>query len=398
MEKIKNNKIVLGKNEIWPHVSKSETILINKVLKSNKLNYWTGNNCKLFEQEFSKYIGKKYGVSLCNASVALDISLKAFNFKKGDEIVVTPRSYISSASCVINNYLKPVFADIDPNSQNINGETIKKVITNKTKAIILVHLAGYPCEMSEIMNIAKKYKLKIIEDCSQSHGAMYRNKFTGSFGDIAIWSFCNDKIMNTLGEGGMLCVNNKKLYKKIWSLKDCGKNYSKFINNKKSYNFKWVHDFYGTNLRLTEVQAVVGRYQLKKLNYWVNTRKKYSSIILNNVKGLNIVNFHQVPSYIKHSYYRCYLRLNKKNIKKNWNKAKIIKAMNSKGIPCNSGSCPEIYKEKAFLNLKIKFKKKKIASAISDEYIAFMVHPTLEKKNIIKISKTIKEILIKAQK
>lgn len=398
MEKTRNIKIHLDKQERWPFVSKSEIGIINDVLKTNKLNYWTGKNCKLFEKEFSKFIGKKYGISLCNASVALDVSLKSLSLKKGDEIIVTPRSYISSASCVINNGLKPVFADVDPFSQNITAENIIKVLTKKTKAIILVHLAGFPCEIDDILKISRKYRLKIIEDCSQSHGAMFRDKYTGSFGDIAVWSFCNDKIMNTLGEGGMICVDNKDLFKKMWSLKDCGKNYEKFINTKKSFKFKWVHDFYGTNLRMTEVQAAVGRFQLKKLNYWVNLRNKYAKIILKNLKGLKNIYLFQIPNYIKHSYYRLYVRLNKQEIDKNWNKVRIIKELNSRGVFCNSGTCPEIYKEKAFTRLNINLKKKRNAAMIADDFIAFMVHPTLKEKNIIKSSLIIREILSKAQK
>ena len=385
-------------SDIWPYVSKQEQKIVVDVLKSNKLNYWTGTQCKLFEKEFSSFFGKKYGVSVCNASVALDISLRSLNLPQGSEIIVTPRSYVSSASCVLNNNLKPIFADIDINSQNLSPKSIEKKINKKTKAIILVHLSGYPCEMDKIVKIAKKNKILIIEDCSQSHGAKYRNKFTGSFGDIAIWSFCNDKIMNTLGEGGMICVNNEKIYKKIWSLKDCGKNLDKIMNKASNkFDFKWVHDSQGTNLRMTEVQAAVGRYQLRQLNNSIKIRQRNASIIYRALKNSKIAIIPKIPTYISHSFYRCYVLLDKKKINNKWSKTKMIKYLNSSGIECNSGSCPEIYREGVFKKFNGRIKARNNARSINQSTISFKVHPTISLKNMKIKSKKINEIFSKAE-
>ena len=385
-------------SDIWPYVSKQEHKIVSDVLKSNKLNYWTGLQCKSFEKEFSSFFGKKYGVSVCNASVALDISLRSLNLPQGSEIIVTPRSYVSSASCVLNNNLKPIFADIDINSQNLSPKSIEKKINKKTKAIILVHLSGYPCEMDKIVKIAKKNKILIIEDCSQSHGAKYRNKFTGSFGDIAIWSFCNDKIMNTLGEGGMICVNNEKIYKKIWSLKDCGKNLDKIMNKASNkFDFKWVHDSQGTNLRMTEVQAAVGRYQLRQLNNSIKIRQRNASIIYRALKNSKIAIIPKIPTYISHSFYRCYVLLDKKKINNKWSKTKMIKYLNSSGIECNSGSCPEIYREGVFKKFNGRIKARNNARSINQSTISFKVHPTISLKNMKIKSKKINEIFSKAE-
>lgn len=385
-------------SDIWPYVSKQEHKIVSDVLKSNKLNYWTGLQCKSFEKEFSSFFGKKYGVSVCNASVALDISLRSLNLPRGSEIIVTPRSYVSSASCVLNNNLKPIFADIDINSQNLSPKSIEKKINKKTKAIILVHLSGYPCEMDKIVKIAKKNKILIIEDCSQSHGAKYRNKFTGSFGDIAIWSFCNDKIMNTLGEGGMICVNNEKIYKKIWSLKDCGKNLDKIMNKASNkFDFKWVHDSQGTNLRMTEVQAAVGRYQLRQLNNSIKIRQRNASIIYRALKNSKIAIIPKIPTYISHSFYRCYVLLDKKKINNKWSKTKMIKYLNSSGIECNSGSCPEIYREGVFKKFNGRIKARNNARSINQSTISFKVHPTISLKNMKIKSKKINEIFSKAE-
>ena len=253
---------------------------ISKILKSGKVNYWTGNQGVLFEKEFSKYVGNKYSIAVSNGSVALEMALKALNLKKNDKIIVTPRSFIISSSCVINLGFKPVFADVDSNG-NLSIEGIKKSYTNKVKAIIVVHLNGFPCNLDPIIGFARKKNIKIIEDCSQAHGAKYKNKPVGSFGDISTWSFCQDKIISTGGEGGMISTNNKNFWKICWSLKDHGKNYYSVFNKKHNLGFKWLHDNYGTNYRMTEIQATIGRYQLKNLNSQIKKRNQIAKKIIN---------------------------------------------------------------------------------------------------------------------
>ena len=202
-----------------PFYSNKSIQKIGPMLRSGKVNYWSGNEGKKFEKEFSNYLGNKYSVGLSNGSVALEMALKALKLKKQDQIIVTPRSFIISASCTINLGLKPIFSDIDDNG-NLNIEGIKKVYNNKVKAIIVVHLNGLPCDLDPIMKFVKKNKIFLIEDCSQAHGAVYKGKKVGSFGHISTWSFCQDKIISTGGEGGMISTNNKQLWLKCWSLKE----------------------------------------------------------------------------------------------------------------------------------------------------------------------------------
>ena len=204
----------------WPSFSEKEARKISSILLSNKVNYWTGDECKKFEIEFAKSIGAKYGIALSNGTVALELALMALGIEKGDEVLVTSRSFVASASCIVSVGAKPIFVDVDINSQNISTEYIEKAITKKTKAVICVHLAGWPCSMDVIMKIAKKNNLCVIEDCAQAHGAVFKGKHVGTFGDVACWSFCQDKIISTAGEGGMLCTNNKKIWNKVWSMKD----------------------------------------------------------------------------------------------------------------------------------------------------------------------------------
>jgi dTDP-4-amino-4,6-dideoxygalactose transaminase len=370
----------------WPSFSKLEIDKVKKILVSGKVNYWTGNYCIEFEKKFSKFFGNKYSISLSSGSVALELALKSLHLKKNDEVLVTPRSYIASASSVILQDLKPIFIDIDLNSQNILLESLKKKITKKTKAIILVHLAGFPCEMDEIKNICKLNNIKIIEDCSQAHGAKYKSKYVGSFGDIAIWSFCNDKIMSTCGEGAIASTNNYTYYSRMWALKDCGKNVLKFKSKYISSEFRWVHDSIGSNYRMTELQAAVGMIQLKKLNLWVKKRNLFCNKIKAVLEKFSFIRVQKVPPYILHSYYRFYffLDINKTGLIKK--RSKIINALKKNDIQCNVGSCPEIYLEKAFKKFRPK-KRLKNAKKLSISSIALIINHQFtnqQQKNYLK--------------
>ena len=358
-----------------------------KVLKNNKTNYWTGNECKNFEKEFSKYHNVKYSIAVSNGSVALEVGLRALGLKNNDEIIVTPRSFIISASCVLNLGLKPVFADINHNG-NLSIEGIKKVYNKNTKAIIIVHLNGLSCDVDPILNFCKKNKIFLIEDCSQSHGAIYKGKKVGSFGDFSTWSFCQDKIISTGGEGGMISTNNKKLWLKMWSLKDHGKNYRSVFYKKHKTGFKWLHDNLGSNYRMTEMQAAIGREQLKTLNNKIKKRNSIANLYLNQLKNyyqkFNILkkpNFKcQTCPYkqneIKcnkcvHAFYRLNLFVNKDKIKQN----QLLQLIKKK-ISCGVGSCPEIYREKLFKKLKLYPKQRLLnAKLLGETSIMFPIDP-----------------------
>jgi len=378
----------------WPTYSSEEIKKVGDILLSGKVNYWTGKYCVKFEKNFAKFFQKKYGISLSSGSVALDIAIKSLHLKKDDEVLVTPRSYIASASCVISQNLKPIFVDIDINSQNLSIEEIKKKITNKTKAIIIVHLAGFPCEMDELIKICKIKNIKIIEDCSQAHGAMYKSKFVGSFGDISIWSFCNDKIMSTCGEGGMVLTSSSLYYKRMWALKDCGKNVLKFKKKIFTPKFRLVHDSIGSNYRMSEIQAAVGLSQLKKLKYWVKKRNIFCKRISNILKEFNFIKLQIVPAHILHAYYRYYFYLDIKKLNSKFSRSKIIYALKNKGILCNVGSCPEIYLEKGFKKFRPKNRLEN-ARHLGLTSIALVINHKFTNLQQEKYLKSLKKILIK---
>ncbi len=391
-----------------PFYSTKSIRKIGPLLKSGKVNYWSGNECKKFEKEFSKYLGNKYSLALSNGSVALEIALKAFNLKKKDEIIVSPRSFIISASCTLNLGLKPVFADVDDNG-NLSIEGIKKVYNKKVKAIIIVHLNGLSCDLDPIMKFVKKKKIFLIEDCSQAHGATYKGKKVGTFGDISTWSFCQDKIISTGGEGGLISTNNKNLWLKCWSFKDHGKNYNNYFFKKHKTGFRWLHDNLGSNYRMTEMQAVLGREQLKILNNQIKKRNSIANLYLNGLKEyyqkydiLKKPNFVYQSSPFKgneifsnkctHAFYRLNLFINKKRIKQ----LKLIHQLNQKKINCGVGSCPEIYREKVFKKLNF-YPKKRLMNAklLGETSIVFPINPNRGFKKVKQEINSIKKILNK---
>ena len=256
----------------WPAFTQEEAEAVTKVLMSNRVNYWTGEECRKFEEEFSDYVGTQYSIALANGTIALEIALKALGIGCGDEVVVTSRTFFASAASIVNVGAKPIFADIDDTTQNINIDTIQTVLTKNTKVILCVHLAGWPCDMEQILELASRENLFVVEDCAQAHGAKYKGRSVGSFGHIGCWSFCQDKIISTGGEGGMVTTNDDKLWKTMWSLKDHGKSLENIQNSPTKFGFKWLHSSFGTNGRMTEMQAAIGRIQLKKLPFWNRTR------------------------------------------------------------------------------------------------------------------------------
>ena len=203
--------------------------------------------------------------------------------EKGDEIIVSPRSFIISASCVLSLGLKPIFADVDYNG-NLSIEGIKDAYSKKVKAIIVVHLNGLSCDMDPILKFVKKNRILLIEDCSQAHGASYKGNKVGSFGDVSTWSFCQDKIISTGGEGGMISTNDKRLWLRLWSLKDHGKNYKSVFFKNHKIGFKWLHDDFGSNYRMTEIQATIGREQLKSLDKQIQKRNLIAKLYINELE------------------------------------------------------------------------------------------------------------------
>ena len=388
----------------WPSFTQEEADAVSQVLLSNKVNYWTGTECREFEKEFAAWAGTDYAVALANGTLALDVALQAMGIGEGDEVIVTPRSFIASVSTVVNAGAMPVFADVEADTGNISARTIAPHITDKTKAIICVHLAGWPCDMDEIMALAKQHNLWVIEDCAQAHGAKYKGKPVGSIGHVGAWSFCQDKIMTTGGEGGMVTTNDKVLWQKMWEYKDHGKNYDSIYHKQHPPGFRWLHDSFGTNWRMMEMQAVIGRIQLKKMAEWTKIRTQNAKILreaLTHFAGerqfLRIpdIEFHQVMGGDSvHAYYKYYVYVRPENLPENINRDSILNALNEKKIPCFSGSCSEIYLEKAFDNHPSRPNVRlTVAKELGETSLMFLIHPTLTTNEMQTIATTTVDVL-----
>jgi len=383
----------------WPSFTVEEAEAVSKTLLSNRVNYWTGNECRKFEEEFATWIGTKYAVALANGTLALDVSLKALGVGRGDEVIVTSRTFLASASSIVTAGAVPVFADVDPDSQNITADTISAVLTSATKAIIVVHLAGMPAEMDSIMALANKYGIYVIEDCAQAHGAKYKGKSVGSIGHIGAWSFCQDKIMTTGGEGGMVTTNDASLWKEMWSYKDHGKSWEAVYERKHPPGFRWLHESFGTNWRMMEIQAVIGRIQLKRINEWTMARGENAQRIADVCRKYSVVRVPEIPRYIDHAHYKFYAFVRPENLNEGWSRDRIINEINALGVPCFHGSCSEVYLEKAFEGTGFRPKERlPIAKQLGETSLMFLVHPTLSSGDLAKTCDVLESVLSLAER
>ncbi len=377
----------------WPYFAEDEIEAVNRVLRSGRVNYWTGEEGRLFEQEFAAHVGCKYAVALANGTVALELALYALGIGPGDEVIVPSRTFIATASCVVMRGAKPILADVDTHSQNLTPATILPLLSQRTKAIIAVHLAGWPCEMDPILDLAREYNLRVIEDCAQSIGALYKTQSVGGLGDVAAFSFCQDKIMTTLGEGGMLTTNDPRLWKLAWSFKDHGKSYEAVSRKSDSAGFRWLHESFGTNWRLTEVQSAVGRVLLRKIPAMVAIRRQYADLLTREFRRFTALSVPTPPEHIFHAYYKLYAFIRPEKLKPGWTRDRILAAINAEGIPCFSGICSEIYLEKAFTPDMRPASRYEVAKHLGETSLMFMIHPTLSEADIRQTSEAVAKVL-----
>jgi dTDP-4-amino-4,6-dideoxygalactose transaminase len=381
----------------WPSFTQEEANAVSKVLLSNKVNYWTGSEGREFEKEFARWAGCEYAVTLANGTVALDLAFKALGVGRGDEVIVTSRTFLASVSSIVTAGAIPVFADVSLDSQNITVASVREKITPKTKAILCVHLAGWPCEMDGMMDLANEFDLLVIEDCAQAHGAKYKSKPVGSIGHVGCWSFCQDKIMTTGGEGGMVTTNDRELWSKMWSYKDHGKSWNSVYEKEHPPGFRWLHDSFGTNWRMTEMQAAIGRIQLERMPDWSAKRQANANKIWEAAKKCKGLRVPDVPDYIEHGAYKCYVFVEPDELKDDWNRDRIMSEINALGVPCFSGSCSEVYLEKAFDNTSFRpVERLPNAKELGETSLMFLLHPTLTEKEISQTCKAIEKVMVQA--
>jgi len=395
----------------WPSFTAEESEAVKGVLASNRVNYWTGDEGRNFEQEFAAWCGAKHAVALANGTIALELSLKALGIGPGDEVIVTPRTFIASVSCVVAVGATPVFAEVDRDSGNLTAENIAKVLTPRTKAVICVHLAGWPCEMDPIMELAARQGLKVIEDCAQAHGARYKGRSVGTIGDIGAWSFCQDKIMTTGGEGGMVTTNDDALWSRLWSLKDHGKSWEAVHERQHPEGFRWLHESFGGNGRMLEIQAAIGRIQLGRMQEWTEVRNRYARALWEACRPHPAV---RVPEFrcgnacaagcakrsgCVHAFYKCYVYAEPEKLADGWSRDRILREINAAGVPCYQGSCPEVYLEKAFDGTGWRpAERLAVAKELGETSLMFLLHPTLKESEVAKTCEVASAVLAAASK
>ena len=326
---------------------------------------------------------------MTNGSVALELPLLAFDIGPGDEVIVTPRTFVASASCVRLVGATPVFADVDPISGNITAETIDAVVTSRTKAVIPVHLAGWPCDMPAIMDLAEARGLRVIEDCAQAHGAEIDGRSVGSFGDAAAFSFCQDKIISTGGEGGFTSFRNRDEWTRAWSFKDHGKNWETVNTPNPGNAFRWLHDSVGTNWRLTGPQAAIGLRQLAKLDDWRGARTSNAAIWAEALREVPGIEVPWPEARFRHAFYKLYARLTVDDPLPK--RDEILRRANAVGLRVFSGSCSEVYLEGAFADLP----RPDLPNTrdLGKRSLMVEVHPTLRPELVEKRAAALAEIV-----
>lgn len=378
----------------WPSYTREEADAVRDIVLSNKVNYWTGQECRRFEREFAEWSGCRHAVSVANGTVALDLAIKALGVGPGDEVVVTSRTFLASVSSIVNAGAVPVFADVSRDSQNITAESIATVLTPLTRAIVCVHLAGWPCDMDAIMALAAKRDLKVIEDCAQAHGARYKGSSVGSLGHVGAWSFCQDKIITTGGEGGMLTTQDRTLWQSMWALKDHGKSWEAVYERPHAPGFRWLHESFGTNGRMTEIQAAIGRIQLRRMPRWHALRIGHARRIWSAARRLPGLRVPDIPDDIEHAAYKCYVFVDADQLGTGWDRDRILREINERGVPCYSGSCSEVYLEKAFDNTRFRpAQRLPQARELGETSLMFLVHPTLTDAEIGKTCEVLEDVM-----
>ena len=346
----------MATTSLWPQHEADEVEAVRKVLEAGRTNALVhGEHNRAFEAEFADFVGVPFAIAVSNGTVSIELALRALGVGPGDEVIVPARSFFATTSAVVAVGAQPVFADVAVDTQNIDPDSVQRLIGTNTRAIICVHLAGLPCDMTRLCEIASANDIFLIEDCAQAHGATWNGRPVGSFGDAGSFSFCTDKIMSTGGEGGMVTLRDEQVWRKAWAYKDHGKDPIELRAPSHSApgEFRYLHSGFGSNFRMTEMQAVIGRVQLTKLNAWVSRRRENAQALFAQACKSPAILPMRLPNAAAHSYYKAYLRLDLDQLLPGSSRADIIGALMDEGIACGSGSCPDMSREAAFKYLAV---------------------------------------------
>jgi dTDP-4-amino-4,6-dideoxygalactose transaminase len=378
----------------WPRFSPREITAVEEVLRSGRVNYWTGEQGRAFEREFAAAVGARHGVAVANGTLALELSLRALGAGPGDEVVVPSRTFIATASCVVAVGARPVFIDVDRDSGNLTAETVEAAISGRTRAVIAVHLGGWPVDMAPLRRLADEKGFALVEDCAQAHGATYRGRPVGSLGDVAAWSFCQDKILTTAGEGGLVTTDDPAAWRAVWSYKDHGKDPDVLASPHDGRSFRWLHASFGSNARMHELAAAAGRVALRQLPGWVERRRENASMLFERLARIPAL---RVPTprtdLVDASFYRVYVYVRPEQLRNGWNRDRVLASIRAEGVPCSVGSCGEVYLEGAFSAHLRPPARLPVARELGETSLAFLVHPTLGPADMLDLTEAVEKVM-----
>ena len=377
----------------WPHFEADEIEAATEVLRSGKVNYWTGTECRSFEKEYATYLGVPHTIALTNGTVSLELMLRVWGIGPGDEVITTPRTFVGTAAAIVSVGATPVFADVDRDSQLITPASIEAVLTSRTRAILPVHLAGWVADMDGIMALAERHGLYVLEDCAQSHGATWRGQHAGTMGHAGSWSFCQDKILTTGGEGGLVSMRDEAWFRAAWAYKDHGKSWEAVYERQHAPGFRWLVESFGTNWRMTEFQGAIGRRILTKLDGWVARRRTHAEYLHEQLKDVAGLRIPMPPSHVGHAWYKFYAFVEPEALATGWTRDRIAEAVAAEGVPCFSGSCSEIYLEKAFPESMRPAERLPVARELGDTSLMLLVHPTLSLADMAQFAEAVAKVM-----
>lgn len=371
----------------WPAFGDEEVEAVERVLRSNRVNYWTGHEGRAFEVEYAESVGRAHGVAVANGTLALELALRAFGVGPGHEVIVPARTFIATASAAVAVGATPVIADVERDSGNLTADTVRDALSEHTRAIIPVHVGGWPVDMDPIVALANEHDLTVIEDCAQAHDGAYRGRSAGNLGShAATFSFCQDKII-PVGDGGMLVLDDQDAYERAWAYKDHGKSHKKATESGSApggASFRWLVDSFGSNWRLDEMSSAVGRVGLRKLPLWHSARTENALRLAKRLSGAT--NALRVPlpaPDTTHAFYRLYAYVEPTSLREGWTRDRIIEAVNAEGIAVHYGVCAEVYREAAFEAASLgPSTRLPVAAELHETSLAFHVHPTLTNRDI----------------
>jgi dTDP-4-amino-4,6-dideoxygalactose transaminase len=383
----------------WPQFDAQQIDAAINVLASGKVNTWTGQETTFFQNEFAQWCGADHAIAIANGTLALSAAYLAIGLRPGDELITTPRTFIATASSAVLLGVRPVFADVDSESGAITPATIEPLITPRTKAIAVVHLGGWPADMPAILKLARAHGIAVIEDCAQAHGARIHGQSVGSFGDVAAWSFCQDKILTTAGEGGMVTTHSAEICDAVWAFKDHGKTHESVFGRGHPPGFRWLHDRFGSNFRLTEFQSAIGRIQLQRLPEWTATRTRNALQLAEALADCRAVRVPLPPEGITHAWYKFYSFVDKEALADGWSRDRILSEITSLGYPALSGSCSEIYLERCFQDAGLApVLQLPVARELGESSLMFLVHPTITPCQMAGYAEAVRSVVLRASR